>query len=551
MAKTLKDLPVGSIITYAGAPIYNKPIRWMKLEDNHYGMNETTLIAKDIIKYMCVDAKEPRNSNSSRRDYGNNRYIHSNVHQWLNSDKASWYSDAHSSDQAPNKDNVYNGRNPYDNIPGFMNAWDRDFKEAILNTSLKVVKSSTDGGGMDTFNAKVFCLSRTEAGLGNESGADGTPFSYFDSDSRRKAVPTADAKANNDDSSDYAIWWLRTPSADHSDYVRSVYSDGSLDYNSAYYGRDGVRPALNFPSSISISEKGNGEYELTFNTPPKISGQDQDLGNISDGLDYTYTVFDEDNDTLSVIERLNNEVIQVRNTIKSGSEFTAQISKEKIYELPIGKRNTLQIEVSDGKERAYRNITFTRVNTAPIIEMISETIIPETPIAPELKFKVHDPEGDKTDVKIKLNGQELQTFEDIELDQEVTYKIPKRSWVTLDIGEHTITIDAIDEQAGESQAKIKVTKIEGQIKVTSGTLDTEIMVEQIIPIAWVNIIGVDVEQTTKILATNNANDEAPAWEDVTAEAIAGDIYKFKNTDKTADNWGVAVRAEIVTEGSEG
>lgn len=46
---------------------------------------------------LCFDATEPSNGNSDRRNYGNNRYIYSNLRQWLNSPAAAgqWYTAQH------------------------------------------------------------------------------------------------------------------------------------------------------------------------------------------------------------------------------------------------------------------------------------------------------------------------------------------------------------------------------------------------------------------------------------------------------------------------
>lgn len=50
----------------------------------------------------AYDAKEPLNSVTDRQSYGNNRYIYSNIHQWLNSVAASgWFAKQHTADQAP------------------------------------------------------------------------------------------------------------------------------------------------------------------------------------------------------------------------------------------------------------------------------------------------------------------------------------------------------------------------------------------------------------------------------------------------------------------
>ena len=53
-------------------------------------------------------------------------------------------------------------------------------------------------------------------------------------------------------------WWLVTPYAGHANIARNVYPDGSLNYNSAYYGNRGVRPAF-FAESGIILESDGGE----------------------------------------------------------------------------------------------------------------------------------------------------------------------------------------------------------------------------------------------------------------------------------------------------
>lgn len=56
--------------------------------------------------------------------------------------------------------------------------------------------------------------------------------------------------------------WTITPYAGRASYVRSVYSDGSLDWDFAYGGSHGVRPALFVDSEICLSLK-QDEVELS------------------------------------------------------------------------------------------------------------------------------------------------------------------------------------------------------------------------------------------------------------------------------------------------
>lgn len=56
-------------------------------------------------------------------------------------------------------------------------------------------------------------------------------------------------------------WWLVTPNAGDADSARSVSTDGSLNYDSAYYGGDGVRPAFFVESGIILESDGGEAVE--------------------------------------------------------------------------------------------------------------------------------------------------------------------------------------------------------------------------------------------------------------------------------------------------
>lgn len=56
--------------------------------------------------------------------------------------------------------------------------------------------------------------------------------------------------------------WTITPNAGNANYVRSVFSDGGLNWNYAYYGNYGVRPALFVDSDICLTLE-QDEVELS------------------------------------------------------------------------------------------------------------------------------------------------------------------------------------------------------------------------------------------------------------------------------------------------
>ena len=230
----------------------------------------------------CFDAKEPNNSDSNRQQYGDNRYLYSNLLQWLNSDETNWYTAQHTADQKPDSSNVWaqSGTpiNPYDTEAGFLTNFSADLRNALQTVSKVTAKNTvTDGGSYETVSSKIFLLSNTEVGLANENSvAEGSIYAYYSADnqnSRRvKKIANAAACGNYTGTSAGAAWhwWLRTPLASSSYGARRVGADGSLVTSDAYYGYFGVSPAFCVPSStiwVTDNADVNGIYNLLFSAP--------------------------------------------------------------------------------------------------------------------------------------------------------------------------------------------------------------------------------------------------------------------------------------------
>lgn len=433
------------------------------------------LVTERIISLKCFDAKEPSNSNSDRRNYGNNRAAVANLLQWLNSAAGAgqWYSAQHSADAPPNNANVWSNYNEYEAEAGFLNGFEQDFRDALLDDTITVAKSSTDGGGSEQITRKVRLLTRTEVFGDTENGtAEGTQWPIFTDNNSRLAYPTAEAVSKSEyktsglSSSQPWWWWLLTPYAGHANCVRHVTSDGGLAWYSAWIGHDGVRPALflapdtlvsdstdtdgayiiqwnqppTTPSSITygtpqagqkltLSTGGSTDPEgdaisyvwerkvdsgvwtqigittaktiqdtvpssgttyyarvkavdavgnesayctgsgkaISYNTPPVISGSDQNMGAKTDPFTYKYTVTDAQSatQTLTVTETLTNgtETITLRTyTATAGAQNTADLSS--VWIRLIAGTHVLKITASDGNGgTAVRNITFSRTVT--------------------------------------------------------------------------------------------------------------------------------------------------------------------------------------------
>lgn len=198
--------------------------------DSQY-QHSMTLQTRDCLHDIQFDAPEPSNPNSDRKSYGNNRYVHSAVKQWLNSNESAFNWQAqHQYDATPTDSlELYNGA-------GFLHRLDPELAAVLGSASKKVaLNTAADGGGQETFSDKVFLLSRVEVGLGAEGETTGEAvYPFYDG--------VADAKRIKELDGSPRYWWLRSPSVGSSRDVRCVKPDGSLS-GSIAHNAYGVAPA--------------------------------------------------------------------------------------------------------------------------------------------------------------------------------------------------------------------------------------------------------------------------------------------------------------------
>ncbi|WP_132995858.1 fibronectin type III domain-containing protein [Sporanaerobacter acetigenes] len=275
------------------------------------------------------------------------------------------------------------------------------------------------------------------------------------------------------------------------------------------------------------------------NTPPIISGQDQDLGDKNLGFLITYQVDDIDtSDNLVVTERLNGSVIRTINGVPRDQNLEIEITNEKLFSLPLNSTNTIEIKVDDGQGGiAYRRFTFRRTNTAPIIsgndEDLGQKLEPFS-----MDFSVSDVEGNSITVKTYLDNVLKEEYQ-AEDGVTNTFAISKEDWFKLPIGNHSIKIEAIDEHGATAIRNYAFERFDDKIQFTLKTpIETDIMATKILVTpTWTISTGA----VAKIEACNNGFDEVPTWEDITSQVNISRHYNFTNDTKTADKWGINIR----------
>lgn len=278
------------------------------------------------------------------------------------------------------------------------------------------------------------------------------------------------------------------------------------------------------------------------NTPPTVSGSDSNLGDKNSGFLITYQVDDIDTaDNLVVTEKLNGSVIRTINGAPRNQNLEIEITNEKLFSLPLNSDNTIEIKVDDQNGGiAYRRYTFRRTNTAPIISGSDEDLGQK--LKPfSIDFFVSDNEGNAITVKTYLNNilKEEYQAEDGAIN---TFSVTKDDWFKLNIGQHSIKIEAIDEHGATAVRNYVFSRYDDKIQFTlKNPIETDIMASKILVTpTWTIPAGA----IAKVEACNNGFDEVPTWEDITSQVNVSRHYNFTNDTKTADKWGINIRFTI-------
>ncbi len=195
-----------------------------------------TIQSHDCLLNAQFDAPEPNNPDSARQQYGNNRYLHSAIRQWLNSAETTFtWQPQHQYDVAPTGA-------PYDG-PGFLKRLDPDLVAVLGAVDKQVARSTTDGGGQDLFSDKVFLLSRVEVYGGGEGTTSGeAPYPHYESLAPSPTTGALDGRIKYLGSS-ARVWWLRSPRSTSAYNLRYVDPNGAV-YDVRAAMRYGVAPAV-------------------------------------------------------------------------------------------------------------------------------------------------------------------------------------------------------------------------------------------------------------------------------------------------------------------
>lgn len=548
MSKQLSTLPVGAIVKSVNTK-YNGAV--IRFKVGRQASDRVGLVTERIISLKCFDAKEPSNSNSDRRNYGNNRAAVANLLQWLNSAAGTgqWYSAQHSADAPPNNANVWSNYNEYEAEAGFLNGFEQDFRDALLNDTITVAKSSTDGGGSEQITRKVRLLTRTEVFGDTENGtAEGTKWPIFTDNNSRLAYPTAEAvskseyKTSSLSSSQPWWWWLLTPYAGYANLVRDVNSGGGLNYGNARSGDGGVRPALFLAPDTLVSDTTDtdGAYIIQWNQPPTTPSSISH-GTPRAGQSLTITTggsTDPEGDAISYVwER----------RVDSGAYTQIGITTAKsIVDTVPSSGTNYQVRVkavdANGAESAYRtgNATPISYNTDPVISGSDQNLGAKTdPFTYD--YTVTDSEAASQTLTVTetvTNGTETITLRTYTATSGTQNTADLSDvWLRLLTGSHVLKIYVTDGAGGSATRLITFSRTVTRI-AASRAVATDAKVEKV----FLSLYPADhpADATLHVEVTNNPFDDSPVWEDITSK-VGKFVHTFTNTTVVSSSYGLAYR----------
>ncbi len=260
---TLGQLPIGSRVREPKSGMV-----FIVAAHEHPGYTGTTLFCDRIIRKGCIDAMEPAHQDRWVKELGLSDYRLSNIHQWLNSDKAGWYTKSSPTDEPPTENKIKSGV-PYAGDPGFLSAFSEDFKNALVENDIPCVTGSGAEQRAASVKAKAYLLSADEMGLRSFTNIpEGTKMPLFRDFRARIGLKPADPADFNfpmmdiNETNQEMAWyyWLRTPHNAKPWYNAYVHCSGMISYLQAANGDLGIRPALQISPEIPVSDQCGDGY---------------------------------------------------------------------------------------------------------------------------------------------------------------------------------------------------------------------------------------------------------------------------------------------------
>lgn len=546
MAQNISNLPLGAKVKFGKYSVNGETaqnIVWLIVAKNHestpaYPTNSVTLYAENVLDLRCFDCRESA-GDTNRVKYGNNRYSLSNIDQWLNKDNGAgaWFAPTHSVDNPPGATWL---SAPYDNRPGFLNAFSDKEKTAILNTTIRTRVATYDGGGQDDVSRKIFLPSLSE--LAGQAG-EGAKWAY--ADSCKDASLTEQCRTNSPlkPTTTKKIYWLRSSNTDTTHTARGYDPTTPRVAELDSCGEMGVRPALNLSATQRVSDTTDNEgcYTIVWNSPPSVPPTLNAPSTIYGGKYNSLSwgaASDADGDSITyVLECAYNGggFTQIYSgTALSYSHFVTYGETSIQYRVKAVDTHGTSSSYTTSGVRTIAN------NQAPVISGADGELGVKTSGFTQT-YSITDADGDTVTVVERIDGAQIRSYV-ATLGATNTFSVTGDTWLSQTNGSHTMTITVSDSFGNSAVRTYRFTKnitsfsVQNSVPMSADTMPTRI--------AMTINRNIPPEASFKVEVCNNGYDTSPTWEDATSSVENNRVYMFTNTSKTASSWGVKIRVTV-------
>lgn len=543
MAQKISNLAVGSKVKITGSRYAGgasgAPYEMIVAAKSHPGYSGgVVLITEFAAKYCAFDGKEPTNPDTNIQSFGNARYGHSNLLQWLNNDASPWYTAKHDYDREPAAE--YVSKNPYSTQKGFMSHFSAEFNSLLLDVDAVTIVAG--GGGRETVTTKWAIPSVTELFGTSEvpDKAEGTQFAYFNSNERRKCtLNTGEVIPSH--------YYTRTPrgvvdgnSAVSYEIVTVVANTGTRSSAQPYSGESFVRPFCLISNDALVTDtEVDGYYSLIYNASPDKPMTITIPATINSGtnVEISWSAGSDSDGNLAgyILERSVNGTTWTevyRGALRSYTDAAKAAWNTVAYRV---KSFDTYGASSDYMHSESRTVLH---NTAPTISGTDGNLGAIGTSFPAQTYTVTDAEGGKVTVVERLDGVARRTYT-ATLGTADSYSFTASEWRRILNGVHTISITATDSNGMSSVRTWTFTKAVNTLSFTITPLTADAMPDRCV----VDAVGSFPEGSVlKIEVCNNANDASPRWEDVSDKLR--EKHFFANRSKTAASWAFGLRCTL-------
>lgn len=296
------------------------------------------------------------------------------------------------------------------------------------------------------------------------------------------------------------------------------------------------------------------------NAIPTITPSSQYLGSLTQPKDFNFTIYDADNDKMTLTFKIDQEILETWSQQSNGQK-TASILTKYWSRTTIGS-HTVYITATDPYDNSTTAVyTFDKSNNPPVAPTILSPLNNERVNSDfYVEFNIgRDPEGDGQSVKVQIANDQsmtsgLQEFTSIEkytgsswtpisgilTNNEAGSKL--RTHITgISSGVKYIRISSYVSAASQYvySSIIKINVGESYLEIMTHPSICKTMPNKIV----VLLSLVAGSQTQKVISVcNNANDSVPTWENYSPDSSG--LYTFTNKTKTADDWAVSAKVKV-------